>query len=413
MIILFYKESEIPYGCFSNFSPHTVEFKGIVYKTSEHAFQAHKTLDPVGIECITNAPTPTLAKKLARRVLLRENWEQIKDDVMYHIVKAKFTQHADIRKILLDTLDSELREHTSRDHYWADGGDGTGRNQLGITLMRVRNELRAEILPEALQLQKLGQIRVGRRKYYGRGFQEPYYPNFIPIIVMIGDGTLSQPEYGRLSPYNIRTPPTSTYQNGVIHENYWQFSKVYQQVPPINQSFSKKDLRIVWSDPGSQHLDDNGKLTHQWYDWHTRGFRNNEAVRFPVGEKLRHHCLFSVQDDLNGHVDDKRLSYVDARKVLYCKMYCSCVRIHPTFAELQDQLRQGKNLLIIEVDGPHQESLPYYMENYHVSDTFIQNGTVVVDVPNMKLLMNDEKHAFGHGYCLAMELLGIREQVCQ
>lgn len=34
-------------------------------------------------------------------------------------------------------------QHTPRDRYWGDGGDGTGRNQLGKTLMRVREEIKA------------------------------------------------------------------------------------------------------------------------------------------------------------------------------------------------------------------------------------------------------------------------------
>ncbi len=33
------------------------------------------------------------------------------------------------------------RQHTANDRYWGDGGDGSGRNQLGLTLMRVRDEL--------------------------------------------------------------------------------------------------------------------------------------------------------------------------------------------------------------------------------------------------------------------------------
>jgi predicted NAD-dependent protein-ADP-ribosyltransferase YbiA (DUF1768 family) len=43
---------------------------------------------------------------------------------------------------LLQTLDAKLVEHTNRDRYWADGGDGTGKNRLGMLLMRLREELR-------------------------------------------------------------------------------------------------------------------------------------------------------------------------------------------------------------------------------------------------------------------------------
>jgi hypothetical protein len=77
-----------------------------------------------------------------RSNILRDDWEQIKDTVMYKAVKAKFLQHADMKLVLLNTGSSPIIEHTSNDNYWADGGDGSGKNMLGIILMRVRDELR-------------------------------------------------------------------------------------------------------------------------------------------------------------------------------------------------------------------------------------------------------------------------------
>ena len=58
---------------------------------------------------------------------------------------SKFTQHEDLRRKLLDTGDAKLVEHTTRDRYWGDGGgEGKGRNRLGVLLMRVRDELKRE-----------------------------------------------------------------------------------------------------------------------------------------------------------------------------------------------------------------------------------------------------------------------------
>ena len=45
---------------------------------------------------------------------------------MYDAIKAKFTQHKDLNKNLLETAGRTLIEHSSNDTYWADGGDGTG-----------------------------------------------------------------------------------------------------------------------------------------------------------------------------------------------------------------------------------------------------------------------------------------------
>ena len=45
--------------------------------------------------------------------------------------------------LLLSTGDALIIEHSRRDRYWGDGGDGSGANKLGQILMRVRGELRA------------------------------------------------------------------------------------------------------------------------------------------------------------------------------------------------------------------------------------------------------------------------------
>lgn len=73
---------------------------------------------------------------------LRRDWEKVKDEIMRKAVRAKFTQHEELKKILLETADATLVEHTENDSYWGDGGDGSGRNMLGRILMQVRQELR-------------------------------------------------------------------------------------------------------------------------------------------------------------------------------------------------------------------------------------------------------------------------------
>ena len=63
---------------------------------------------------------------------------------MREAVLAKFSQHEDLRAVLLGTGDALLVEHTERDSYWGDGGDGSGKNRLGHILMSVRDELRRQ-----------------------------------------------------------------------------------------------------------------------------------------------------------------------------------------------------------------------------------------------------------------------------
>jgi len=46
--------------------------------------------------------------------------------------------------IVLDTGDAMLVEHTDQDELWGDGGDGSGRNELGRIVMAVRDRLREQ-----------------------------------------------------------------------------------------------------------------------------------------------------------------------------------------------------------------------------------------------------------------------------
>ena len=53
----------------------------------------------------------------------------------------KFTQHVTLLKLLVGTGNALIVEHTANDSYWGDGGDGTGRNMLGVLLVRLRTML--------------------------------------------------------------------------------------------------------------------------------------------------------------------------------------------------------------------------------------------------------------------------------
>jgi ribA/ribD-fused uncharacterized protein len=56
----------------------------------------------------------------------------VKDDLMRQALLAKFTQHPDLCAMLLRTGDARIVEHAPGDSYWGDGGDGSGKNMLGV-----------------------------------------------------------------------------------------------------------------------------------------------------------------------------------------------------------------------------------------------------------------------------------------
>jgi ribA/ribD-fused uncharacterized protein len=133
------------FGEFSNFAPCRIFLKGRYWPTTEHYFQAQKFAGTEHEEQIRLMSTPSKAAQAGRerRRPLRADWESIKESVMLDALRAKFTQHEKLRALLLSTGDAELVEHTANDAYWGDGGDGHGKNRLGILLMQVRAELLA------------------------------------------------------------------------------------------------------------------------------------------------------------------------------------------------------------------------------------------------------------------------------
>ena len=143
--VRFYKVKD-PYGELSNFAPYPIVVDEVRWPTSEHYFQAQKFAGhPTSMERVRGAPTPGDAARLGRGLPgLRGDWEEVKDDAMRRALLAKFTQHAKLKRKLLATGDATLIEHTRNDRYWADGGDGTGLNRLGVLLMELRSRLHEE-----------------------------------------------------------------------------------------------------------------------------------------------------------------------------------------------------------------------------------------------------------------------------
>ena len=132
------------YRWLSNFWQCFVEYEGIIYPSSEHAFQAMKTVNHKERVKIANLKTPNDAKKYGRTMTLRSDWEEVKVNEMSKVVLAKFSQNRELREKLMNTGDAELiEENTWGDTFWG-VCDGTGYNLLGKILMLVRTALKEE-----------------------------------------------------------------------------------------------------------------------------------------------------------------------------------------------------------------------------------------------------------------------------
>ena len=142
--IYFYNRDE-PYYEFTNFYERSIFLDGLTWRTTEHYFQAQKFVGTPYMAVIQDMQRPRDAFDLSRKPSVspwvRNDWEKVKCDVMLKALLAKFTQHEDLKKRLLSTGNRHLVEHTSNDSFWGDGGDGSGKNNLGRLLMQVRQAL--------------------------------------------------------------------------------------------------------------------------------------------------------------------------------------------------------------------------------------------------------------------------------
>lgn len=141
--IKFYSENA-EYGELSNFYPSPIKIGKYTWATVEHYFQAQKFKGAEYEHQIRKAPSPMKAAELGRtrKVKMRKHWESVKVNIMREALMAKFTQHPDLKMILLQTEEAILIEHTSNDSYWGDRGDGSGKNMLGKLLMEIRDRLK-------------------------------------------------------------------------------------------------------------------------------------------------------------------------------------------------------------------------------------------------------------------------------
>ena len=122
------------YFFLSNFYPVEIKLDGIVYPNAETAFQAQKTLDVEERRKFSMLKNPVQAKRLGRKVKLRDDWEEVKLDIMTEIVSQKFLQHPHLIEMLLQTGDEELVEGNK----W-DVCKGKSENHLGKILMKIRD----------------------------------------------------------------------------------------------------------------------------------------------------------------------------------------------------------------------------------------------------------------------------------
>lgn len=138
------KEFKNQYFFLSNFYECPIYYNKLVFCNAEAAFQAQKVIDEKEQYKFINL-NASQARKLGKTIVLRKDWEEVKDKIMYEIVKRKFTVNKELQQKLIDTKDEELVEgNWWHDTYWGiDSKTGIGKNKLGKILMKVRKEVKS------------------------------------------------------------------------------------------------------------------------------------------------------------------------------------------------------------------------------------------------------------------------------
>lgn len=125
------------------------------YQTSEHAFAAAKATTQADHNSVQYCVTPGAAKAVGRMLPLRPDWDQVKFDIMWRVLCAKYEQVALLRQDLIVTRGRVIVEgNTWDDRVWGatpvskGAGSGPfnvgaklrGRNALGRMLMMLRDQ---------------------------------------------------------------------------------------------------------------------------------------------------------------------------------------------------------------------------------------------------------------------------------
>lgn len=130
-------------GFMSNFYPcRFIDDIGREWRSSEHYYQAHKFHDVLLFELIRSQPTAKLCYKTAYKYQekFRNDWLEVKDKYMMEALQYKFSQNPELMTALLKTGSKLLVEHALKDYHYGCGADGSGKNMLGIMLMKIRTD---------------------------------------------------------------------------------------------------------------------------------------------------------------------------------------------------------------------------------------------------------------------------------
>ena len=221
----------------------------------------------------------------------------------------------------------------------------------------------------------------------------PFLPGYETIIIL----TKSYSKWGLLGPYSLKI-------NDIIFENYWQFSKFYKNTNKVN---IRQYGKLIWSYPETEFTDNKGLPNENYWKWRKTGFENKYAVRYPVSFKNMNKCLYAIPEDDK----TKKYNYIEARKNIYFKKYIEILEKSDSklLKELEIKIKNGKKIIICEVDGFYQSESKFYKNKYPVlKNEPLEHSMINITNQTVKIMLNEEKKPAGHSYPIAMYLKNIK-----
>jgi ribA/ribD-fused uncharacterized protein len=152
-------EDKGPYKTFDNQAEYPIQIEDKRYPSVEHYFQSMKAEefgDKEILEQIGKTPSGKAVKSLGKKVrnFIKEQWDSRRLEIMMRGVRAKFVQHPELQKQLLETGEKKIGEADARNSFWGIGTSESteiskdpskwkGQNQLGKILMTLRSEFKS------------------------------------------------------------------------------------------------------------------------------------------------------------------------------------------------------------------------------------------------------------------------------
>lgn len=147
--VIAFKSTKEEFGGLSNMAPgYSLRVNDVIIPTAEALYQACRfPLFPQIQEEIINQNSPMTAKMVSRKYHghTRQDWEEVKYDIMYWVLKVKLSQNYEkFSNLLKKSGNAPIVELSNKDKDWAVVPEGPntlrGKNALGRLLMQLRSE---------------------------------------------------------------------------------------------------------------------------------------------------------------------------------------------------------------------------------------------------------------------------------